>query len=122
VRAVPDELLDKRSKSGWYKNWPGPIADYVLGRIDEDGLQNECARFKDNERGLLSARWEIGFYVGIVALSQGNSDRYKKLIQDASIIWDDDLDPAKRQYLSKLASSTEFMGEFWLGKLAKCVI
>ena len=110
-RTEPEELLDKCSKSGWYKNWPGPIGDYVLGRIDEDGLRSEGSRFKNNERGMFSVRWEIDFYVGIVAMAHGNVRRYRKAIKEASAIADDDFDPTKKQYLTKMRKP-----EFYLAR------
>ena len=94
----PKDFSDKRSKSWRYKYWPSPVTDYVLGRIDEDRLQDECSR-KNNERGMLAARWEIGFYGGIVALSQGNISRYKKLIREASVTSDDNFDPTSKRYV-----------------------
>lgn len=101
-RAEPEAILDKRSKSGWYKNWPGPVADYVLGRIDEERLRIESARFKNNERAMFSVRWEIGFYLGIVALSHGKFGRYEDLIREAAVTSDDDFDPTKKQYGTKI--------------------
>ena len=51
---------------------------------------------------MLAARWEIGFYGGIVALSQGNVSRYKKLIREASVTTDDNFDPTKKQYATQI--------------------
>ena len=40
--------------------WPGPLARYVLGRIDEDRLQAECADFNVGEAE--TRKVEVSFY------------------------------------------------------------
>lgn len=72
-------LLKQKLKSRRAKNWPGPIARYVLKRIDEARLR-KLARFDplQVEREQIA---QAEFYVAIVARGLGDRRRFVQLMK-----------------------------------------
>jgi hypothetical protein len=65
-------------KNGWINNWPGPIAKFLLGRIDEARLRAQVE--PDDERGLCQAE----FYIGVRRLEIGDYAGAKKAFRAAA--------------------------------------
>jgi tetratricopeptide (TPR) repeat protein len=56
------------------KNWPGPLAKFVLGLLDETAL-NEISR-QSNTRDVLPYRcWQVDFYKAVLDLGRGTLNR-----------------------------------------------
>jgi hypothetical protein len=87
-RAEAEKLLVARADDPRSRNWPGPIARYIVGRVDAEQLRNEC--FYNREAEMAMREMTADFYLGVVERLRGNH----KLFADgmnrvASITWDD---------------------------------
>lgn len=69
------ELLTARADDPRVRNWPGPVAEFVLGRIDEAGLRAKCVGAQ--ESGTVLRHWFADFYVALVAKERGTSTGFK---------------------------------------------
>ncbi len=60
--------LRKTSHRGRQTDWPRPVADYVLGRMDKDGLLGSM----DNNSSLRAKqKCQADFYIGVMAFLKG---------------------------------------------------
>ncbi len=70
ARSEAEKLLTVRANESRVQNWPGPVAEFALRRIDESGLRKKCVGF--NPRDTTGRHWEADFYVGVVQRAAGN--------------------------------------------------
>lgn len=99
-RSEAERLLTLRAEDPRVRNWPGPIAEFVLGRIDEESLQNRCM-VRDESDSLLRL-WLMEFYVGVLALDRGDQAKFQAMIRRTGTAVDDDFDSLKKHFLAKL--------------------
>ena len=71
-----EELLKSRLKHSFSKNWPGPLARYVLGEIPDADL--EFREVDDSEDAVQIRRRVAYFFRGVVALRSGNREGYRE--------------------------------------------
>ena len=69
------ELLAEKTKDLRIRNWPGPIAKFVLGQIDESELQKHCRGTNDEETR--DRQWLVEFYRSLIGLKQGTIPAFK---------------------------------------------
>lgn len=67
-----------------YRNWPGPIAEFVLGRIDEARLRLECQG--TNEGDTRSCHLLADFYVSLVEYTNGNTSAFETECRKAAAV------------------------------------
>ncbi len=70
ARSEAEKLLAVRANEKWVRNWPGPIAEYALARIDEAGLRHKCVGI--NALDTAHRNWCADFYVGVLEKAAGN--------------------------------------------------
>jgi hypothetical protein len=68
-RTKAENLLKQKVKDTRIKSWPGPIARFILGLIDEATMAAVCV---ERERETLDRKWLTQFYRGLIAFNQGN--------------------------------------------------
>lgn len=100
ARSDAEKLLTVRADDPRVECWPGPIAEFILRRIDENGFRRKCAGV--NERDTFMRHWLADFYLGVLELSRGNVQRFREAARKASLTSADDFDRTKKQYLGKL--------------------
>ena len=78
-RILKRQLEDPRSD-----DWPGPLAEYVLGRIDEEVLVERCTHKR--ERTTLHRRWQAQFYEDVVGVDRGSLEQeiFRELMRRAT--------------------------------------
>jgi lipoprotein NlpI len=64
--------------------WPGPIAEYCIGYISEEILLKRALDGTKLNRQL--QLWQANFYAGVVALRQGNNQRFHDLMKKTAIV------------------------------------
>ena len=106
-RAEAEKLLTVRANDRRVKNWPGPVAEFLLGRIDEGGLRSKCAGL--NEGDTFMRHWLADFYIGILEHTHGNMQCFQKMIHKTAETSDDDFDSTKKQYLGKVWDAEFFI-------------
>ena len=100
-RTDAEKLLADRADDRRVRNWPGPVVQFVLGRIDETAFRAACVGI--NEGDTLLRNWRADFYLGILQYARGNTRRFRELMRKTASTTDDDFDLTKRQrYLRKL--------------------
>jgi hypothetical protein len=101
ARTDVEKLLTVRADDRRVRNWPGPVVQFVLGRIDETAFR--AASVGRNEVDTLLRNWRADFYLGILEYVRGNTGRFRELMRKTANTTDDDFDLTKRQrYLRKL--------------------
>jgi tetratricopeptide (TPR) repeat protein len=74
------ELLKRRLRSKRIKAWPGPIAEFLLGKLDKTEFLHKSAAVDNpilEKRRLTKAHFWIGFRY----YRQGNTNEYKSYLQ-----------------------------------------
>lgn len=96
------KTLESRADDGRAEIWPGPLAAYVSGRLDESEIWRACDG--DDESDTRLRIWLTGFYVALRQRHHGDGDftRFAELMEKTAVITDDDFDPASPDYLTKL--------------------
>jgi hypothetical protein len=80
--------LAQRVKHPWIKNWPGPVAMFVAGQIDESQLEVFCVAHEKKFPGDL-AQSLADFYLGLVALDKGDHQFFmEKMRSVANVSWE----------------------------------
>lgn len=67
-RAEAERLLSDKVRGPRSKSWPGPIASFTLGLIDEATMAAVCV---EREREVLDREWLTQFYRGLIAFNRG---------------------------------------------------
>jgi lipoprotein NlpI len=89
-------LLSKKARNKSSASWPGPVAEFLLGRVDDGELRQRVASVPIlRERELCQAE----FYIGVRALEVGDSAAAKKAFGAAAR-----LHPAKLEHEYYLAT------------------
>lgn len=63
-----------------WRFWPGPLAEFVVGRIDETELNRLAATEHVDET--IGQQWEGAFYKGILALERGDQDEFRRAMRE----------------------------------------
>ena len=100
-------LLSLRADDRRIGNWPGPIAEFVLGRIDQELLRSKCNGYNDSDTKVRN--WLADFYVAAAGRSRGDESTFSKAMSDTALISDDDFDPTKIHFLAKLWHTEFFL-------------
>jgi hypothetical protein len=107
TRVEAEDVLRTRADDARIRIWPGPLAQFVLGRIDEAGCRRMCAGI--NESDTMLRRWRTDFYVGVLEHARGNPGRSRELMRRTATTFDDDFDLTKKHYLGKLWNEEFFI-------------
>jgi hypothetical protein len=70
LRREADQILEEKVRDPKVRHWPGPLAQFVLGQIDEKTLEE---RSIERLRRKISPRrkWQLAFYRHVLALERG---------------------------------------------------
>jgi hypothetical protein len=79
LRVEAEKLLTKRANHHLIQNWPGPLAEFVLGRIDERVLRSKCQQEDEDDTKLYN--WLADFYAGVAELVRGEKKRWLSAIR-----------------------------------------
>lgn len=74
MRREAIQILRKKVKNPKVRHWPGPLAQFVLGQIDEVDL-NERSKERLSQEPSPRREWEIKFYKSIFQLERGGLNR-----------------------------------------------
>jgi hypothetical protein len=99
-RAEAKKLLAIRANDPRVVNWPGPIAEYILGGIDEREMRSRGANYGGDNAYM--ANWLADFYAGIVDRANRTMARFRQAMCQVAVTDDDDFDATKPNFLSKL--------------------
>ena len=77
-RELAEKYLNNRIKLSSIKHWPGPVAQYLLGRIFEEGLIK--AAHSNSEILTHRQLCQAYFYIGVKALSNSDLENFQKNI------------------------------------------
>jgi hypothetical protein len=85
-------LLEEKARDPRIEFWPGPLAEFVLGRTDETMALSECVGF--NTAGSRTYVWQLRFYIGVLELRRGKDANFKYAMASAADIsgpqWSDE--------------------------------
>lgn len=105
--------LDRRLRRHWARNWPAPLGQFVLGRIDHEEAFRGYPRYPQQpEAHLQLARWQINFYVAVLENAKGNKARYRELMRAAAETTVEDFDPKNELYLGKVHYPEFFLARY----------
>jgi lipoprotein NlpI len=108
-------LLTNRAKDDRIQKWPGPIAQFVLDQLDEDGLRRNCEGFNDRDTALRN--WKADFYLAVVEHARGNVERYSQLLQKCTTMSDDEFATKRDTFLGKLWAPEFFLARHELSRI-----
>jgi tetratricopeptide (TPR) repeat protein len=89
-KSEPRERLVALANNSRIENWPGPIGQYVLGRMDERSLKRCSVQTTKREYGIAQSL-KANFYIGVVALDRGNHFLYQELVRKMAAVSQHDL-------------------------------
>lgn len=95
------ELLSTRSRDPRVRNWPGPLVELVLGKVDEAMIRSQC--FVDRFQEVLRCHlWEADFYLSVIEYAQGHRARIDEMaLRTAALSWNE-FDEYRRSFLGLL--------------------
>ena len=67
-------LLAEKADQWRVKNWPGPIAQYILGTASEQEVRQKAVERKDDPVGPNPMSWKFDFYKLLTTASSGRKD------------------------------------------------
>ena len=102
------ELLSERADQEGISCWPLPLAEFVLGRIDESSLRAQCFDERYEDETMLH-HWMSDFYLGVIERAKGNIARCHHLMQKVAAMSWESFDDCERLFLSKLWSEEFFL-------------
>lgn len=73
-------LLKRRVKGNQAINWPGPLAEYMLGLIDAEGLSR---RISPEPIVRSRERCQVLFYMALQKLLSGDADEFYNLLKES---------------------------------------
>lgn len=107
ARREAEKLLTVRANENRIRNWPGPVAEHVLGRINKTTLREKCVGV--NPRDTESRHWLADFYLGIIGLSNGDILGHKKTMRKVATAASKYIGPGRKVFdLSDKIRETEF--------------
>ena len=99
-KAEAEKLLTVRANDRHVKNWPGPVAEYLLGRIDEKGLRSKCVGVHEDDTFM--RHWMTDFFMGVLELARGNIGHYQEIVRKIGETSVTDYKINSKQFLGKL--------------------
>lgn len=103
-------LLLARVAKPLVANWPGALAEFVLGKINLEETERRYYRLSDSDE--LMCRWQTFFYVGIIELARGNAAGFTELMRATASTSRNDFDSKKSQFLRKLWHAEFFLARY----------
>lgn len=104
------EELARRLRRHWARNWPGPLAEFVLGQTDLEAMEARYDRVTKADEFL--SRWQTRFYVGVLKYARGDTPQYLELMRATAKTTNEDFDPKNDQYLGKLQHAEFFIARY----------
>jgi tetratricopeptide (TPR) repeat protein len=102
-----EKLLSERMNDPRTRNWPGALARFVLGQIDEGRLRSEC--LDKNESETTMRHLQADFYVAVLQRARGNAALSAETMRHvAGLPWSE-YDSSKRIFLAKLWQEEFFL-------------
>lgn len=69
AEGILKERMEDPQRKQWLKNWPGPLAKFAIGAIDNKALAELC--IARTERETLHRKWLAEFYMGVIEYGRG---------------------------------------------------
>lgn len=113
-REEAESNLAQRTGDSRISVWPGPLAQFLLGDVDEHELRalGFDGRFEDET---ILHNWSSDFFVGVLERARGNIGSYQKLMEKCSKISWDDFDEDQSVFLGKMWSPEFFLARHEAG-------
>jgi tetratricopeptide (TPR) repeat protein len=108
------ELLENRASAVTVPRWPLPLAEFVLGRIDESQVRPLCYADRHDSPEMQQCEtalrhWSTDFFVAVSELDRDNPDGFREgMCRAGKLSWDD-FDEHRRVFLGKLWSPELFL-------------
>jgi tetratricopeptide (TPR) repeat protein len=102
-------LLRCRVEDPRARTWPGPLAHFVVGQIDETTLRRECQAGTAAEA--VGRHWRADFYVGALKLGLRDFVGFRSAMEMVADVTWDDFDNHVKIFLHKL-----WCGELYLAR------
>src|SRR5262249_8373421 len=87
--------------------WPGPLAEFVLGRIDEDRLQKECL-YKDADTQEMRL-WQSNFWVSVSRAGKGEDGGFAIAMRQIGALTWSAFNSHEHAFLSKIWQEEFFL-------------
>jgi len=83
-RKEAEQILKKQLENPRAESWPGALAEFVLGQIDQGSLEQSC--IGKRERTTLHRRWQAQFFEDVFEFARGNLGRevFRELLRRAA--------------------------------------
>lgn len=104
-----ETLLSKRLRISPAKKWPGALADFAIGRIDEDSLRASCINDHPDETSIRNL--SADFYIGVIEFNAGDRVAFTKAMQKVAAASWTDFDLDRDAFLSRI-----WLPEFYLAR------
>jgi lipoprotein NlpI len=107
-KSKAEELLIERTEQAGFTDWPVPIAEFIVGAIDELELRGRCfdERFQDETA---FHHWQADFYLGVQKLNQDDESGFRELMRKVGNVTWEDFDQDQDLFLSKMWSPEFFL-------------
>jgi hypothetical protein len=102
-----EELLAIRIRNPRARSWPGPAAEFVLGRIDENRLRRQA--FHKNESACAVHQALSDFCVGLVHCMRGERAECVGCLKNVAAVSWSDYDFRKRVFLGRIWQEELFL-------------
>jgi hypothetical protein len=109
-RSEAERLLVVRSRAPRIRNWPGPIAQYVLRIMDESALRQSCVEV--NRSGTLVSLWLADFYVGLSQWAARGEGDLAQLMRKTAAIFPKDFTSGREALSLKLLHAEFFIARY----------
>jgi hypothetical protein len=106
-------LLMERTANPRAHSWPGPLAQFVLGQIDEDRLRKEAV--EKLEFGTIASQLRCDYYVGLVACARGDRGRFLENARKVASLSAEDYDASPDLFLARLWGVKFFLARHEVG-------
>jgi tetratricopeptide (TPR) repeat protein len=103
---LAERVLDPRISS-----WPGPVAQFLLGDVDERGLRALCPEKPFIDETPMN-EWLADFYVGVAERSKGSMNEYQDAMKRCAELSWEDYDQDQGLFLSKMWSPEFFLAQY----------
>jgi lipoprotein NlpI len=115
TRKEAEKSLTVRADDQRVRYWPGPVAAYLLGRIDEATLRTDCVSV--TPAGTAVHNWLADFYVGVLQLANGSLFDLTELMHRTVVVSAGDLAVDKRSVSMKTHYTEYFIARHELARM-----
>jgi hypothetical protein len=111
---VVKDLLRDRLRDPRTSRWPGPLAEFVLGRIDSASVRRSGVDSMHEDSTLLHV-WQTDFWSAVIERSRGNESAYHSAMEKCGNLSWDDFDQCRDLFIHKLWSPEFYLARYEAG-------